>query len=269
MLKGDILETFIRVLKDVKPNNPILIEGLPGIGNIGRIVAGYLIEELETEKIAELYSPHFLPFVILHEDVARVLKCEFHYYKDPKGKNDLIILIGDSQSGDQEGYGHYEIAEKILDYAEDLGVKKVFTIGGFGTGEIEKDEPMVLGAVNDPKLLEEYKGYGINFEETSLKLGMIVGATGLLLGLSKLRGMDGLCLLGETAGFPILTDPKAGEAVLKILMKILNLDISLEKLEKRVKDMENFLQKIERIQQQALKQMGQEKSDEDELRYIG
>ena len=64
-----------------KLKNPIFIEGLPGVGNVGRIAAGYLVEELKAKKFAELFSSHFMPFVLLHENSAvHVLKNEFYYY---------------------------------------------------------------------------------------------------------------------------------------------------------------------------------------------
>ncbi|MEM7826591.1 MAG: PAC2 family protein, partial [Candidatus Aenigmatarchaeota archaeon] len=57
--------TKIIELEKPKLKNPIFVEGLPGIGNVGRIACGYLIEELKAKKFAELYSSHFMPFVLL------------------------------------------------------------------------------------------------------------------------------------------------------------------------------------------------------------
>ena len=59
------MQTQVKILDKVKLKDPVLIEGLPGIGNVGRIAAGYLVSELNMKKFAELYSPHFLPLVIL------------------------------------------------------------------------------------------------------------------------------------------------------------------------------------------------------------
>ena len=262
------MDTWIEVLEKPKLKNPIFIEGLPGIGNVGRIVAGSLIEELKAKKFAHLYSPYFSPFVLLQNDVVHVLRNEFFYWQDPKGKNDLIILVGDCQSSEQGGFGHYEVAAKILDFVEGYGTKFIYTLGGFGTGEIEKDEPEVLGAVSDEKLMKEFGKYKINFEETSEKVGMIIGATGLILGLGKLRGMDGVCLMGETTGFPILTDPKAAKSVIKVLIEAIGLDINLASLDGRVKEMKSFLKRLEDIQMRAMKHQ-KETVKKDELRYIG
>lgn len=264
------METEFEILEKPQLKDPILIEGLPGIGNVGRISAGYLIEKLGAKKFGELYSPHFLPFVLLHEDVVNLLKSEFYYWKNEEGDHDLIILVGDCQCGEPGGTGHYEVSEKILEFAEEFGVKKIVTLGGFGTGEIEEEEaPSVLGAVTDEELLEEYKDLDVEFKKAPEKVGMIVGATGLLLGLGKTKGMEGICLMGETAGFPIITDPKAAEQVLKVLMDLLDIEIDLERLDEKVGEMEEFLGKLENIQKKAMKQLKSKGKEQEKLRYIG
>jgi len=263
--------TKIKVFEKPELNNPILIEGLPGVGNIGRVAAGYLIEELGAKKFAQLYSKHFFPFVMLHENYqTHLLKNEFYYWKaKKKGQRDLIILIGDCQS--LSTHGHYEIIETILDFVEGFGVKEMITIGGLATGEIE-DTPTVYGAVSEKSLVKKYGKLGIDFSAGE-KVGYIVGASGLFLGLGAERGMKGLCMLGETSGFPIVTDPKAAEAVLDIMNKILKLKVDMSKLEGRVAEMEKFIKKVETLQKKAIMQINKDEKApgeaKEQLRYIG
>lgn len=263
------MATKIIEIEKIKLNNPLFIEGLPGVGNVGRIAAGYLAEELKAKKFAELISSHFMPFVLLHQSSAvHVLKNEFYYWKaKEKGQRDLIILIGDSQSIDPEG--HYEIVEEILKYVSKLGVKEMFTLAGLSVGETLAT-PKVIGAVSDPELIKKYKNLGIDFEAGS-KVGTIVGASGLLLGIGEYYGVKGVCLLGETVGFPIIPDPKSAEAVLRVLTKILNIKIDVSKLEKKVREMEEFIKKLEDVQRKAITQLirTSEKPEEKELTYIG
>lgn len=254
------MQTRINVLERVKLRKPIMVEGLPGIGNVGRVAAGYLVSELKMKKFAELYSPYFLPLVILHEDgISHLLKCEFYYYKDKK--NDIIVLTGDTQSISPEG--HYEVCDSILDFAEKLGVKEIITIGGFAEGK-EVVKPRVIGSVNDRKLLKKYSKYGIDFKE--MAVGTIVGASGLLLGLGSIRNIDGLCLMGETIGLPLITDPKAADRVLQVLAKILGIRVDLSKLEKIVKEMEGRIKRAESIHKRVLRELPKTKED---IRYIG
>ncbi len=267
--------TKINVIKNIgKLDNPIFIEGLPGVGQVGRITAGYLIEQLQAEKFAELFSAHFYPFVLLQQSSSvHVLKNEFYYWKaKKKGQRDLIIMVGDSQSIDP--VGHYEIVEATLDFVQKLGANEMFTIAGLSVGSQSK-EPKIVGAVSDLELVKKYKGFGIDFDAGG-KVGTIVGASGLFIGLGKLRGMKGICLLGETANLPDIPDPKSAETVLKVLMKILDVTIDMSKLQEKIKEMENFMKKIGKVQDRALRQllsqqMGKEGKvgEDEELRYIG
>ncbi len=251
-----------------KLTNPILIEGLPGVGNIGRVAVGYLVEELKAKKFATMSSEWFFPFVMLQDNyLIHLPNNEFFYYKAKnKGERDLVFLVGDCQSLTPQG--HYQVSHKILEVAEALGCKEIITIGGLATGELD-EQPKVVGAVSHKELLEKYKSYGIDFNAGE-KVGYIVGAAGLLLGLGKERGMKGICLLGETTGFPIVTDPKSAEVVLGTLIKLLKLKINMGKLEQKVKEMENFIKKVETLQKKALTQISKdEKGPKDETRYIG
>jgi len=264
---------MIKATERPKLRNPVLIEGLPGVGNIGRVAVGYLVEQLGAKKFAQLYSRHFFPFVVLHDrNQVHLLKNEFYYYKaKKKGQRDIIFLVGDCQSLDPKG--HYEVMEKVLDFAEKFGVKEIFTIGGIATGEAEKN-PKALGAVTDKELVVKYQKFGIEFSAGD-KIGYIVGAAGLLLGLGKERGLKGVCLLGETSGFPIVTDPRGAEIVLNSLTKILGIKIDMSKLDQKVKEMEEFIKKVEDLQKRALTEIakdqpqGQQQKTREQTRYIG
>ena len=258
------MQTCIKVLEKVKLKKPVMIEGLPGIGNVGRVAAGYLVSELKMKKFAELYSPYFLPLVVLHQDgIATALKCEFYYAK--MKKHDIIVLTGDTQSISPEG--HYEVCDHILDFAGKYGVDNIITLGGFAEGEIV-EEPRVIGAVNDKKLLKIYEKCGINFSEEH-GIGTIVGASGLLLGLGKLKGINGLCLMGETAGVPMMTDPRAAEMVLTALMNVINIKMDLSKLDKTVKDMEEGIKKTDTIHKKMIDEITKQPGKGDEIKYIG
>jgi hypothetical protein len=258
-----IKETQIFCKKKPKLKNPILIVGLPGIGNVGRLAVGYMVHQLKAKKFAELYSPYFFHLVVIHEDKIHTLRNEFYYYKGKQ--RDLVLLIGDCQSYDAKG--HYEVVGKILEFAKSLGCKEIITIGGFRTGKI-MEKPKVLGAVTDDDVRKKYKNCGIDFK-ISGKIGPIVGAAGLLVGFAKHYKMKGICLLGETAGFPIVTDPNAAEAVLNVLQKMIKVKINLEKLHEKVEEMHYFLKKMEEIQEEALEQMRRKAKPREELKYIG
>ena len=122
-----MLETKIFSEKKPKLKNPICLVGLPGIGNIGRIAIGYMVTMLKAKKFAELYSPYFFPFVMIHNNMVHTLRNEFYYVEGKE--NDLILLIGDCQTYDPKG--HYEVVGAILEFLKSLNCKMVVTVGGF------------------------------------------------------------------------------------------------------------------------------------------
>ncbi len=139
-----------------------------------------------------------------------------------------------------------------------MGVKEIYTLGGYGLG-YEIEDPKVLCATTDSSLVKQMKRYGAIFKKNEPG-GGIVGASGLLLGLGKLRGFQGVCLMGETPGY--LVDPKSAKAVLNVLMKVTNIDLSLSALEKKAKEIERIAHQLKEIE-------GLSKEKSDELKYIG
>ncbi len=242
------MKTTLKEIKRRKMNNPILIEGLPGIGFVGKLVAELLVEELKAEKVAEIYSPHFPHHVIMSKTgVVRIMKNELYHVK--RRKHDLLILVGEAQPVDT--VGQYEVNELIIDYLKKKGGRFVVTIGGYGTGVITHD-PRVFGAATEPELVQEYSEYGIEFGKTK---GPIIGAAGLLLAIAKMKGLKGLCLMGETHGGYV--DAKAAKKVLGVLSRILKITVATDKLDKKAAENEKMLAQIERAAQEETPETGE------------
>jgi len=251
--------TVKHVAKIPKLKEPILIEGLPGIGNVGKLAVEHLIDSIDATKFAEIYSKDFPPQVFINPDgTIELVKNEFYYWKaEKRDQKDLVLLTGDYQG--LSSRGQYELVEKILDIVEEIGIKEMFTLGGYGLGQ-DIEKPKVLCATTDVHLVKKMKKYGAVFKKNEPG-GGIVGASGLILGLGKLRGLEGTCFMGETPGY--LVDPKSAKAVLKILMKITNIDLNLSALEKKAKEIEQIAHQLREMEGLS----GGEKSEE--LRYIG
>jgi uncharacterized protein len=230
----------------------ILIEGLPGIGHVGKLVAEHLIQELRAVKVAEIYSLYLPPQVIIQPDgVARLARNEIFLHE---GEKRIAFLVGDYQSASAEG--HYLLTEAYLDVAEHLGVKRIYTLGGYGVGRLVS-VPRVLSAVNREELRPPVEAAGAEFNRDEPP-GGIIGASGLLLGLSLRRGMDAVCLIGETSGY--LVDPRAASGILAVLSNLLGMEVDKSQLETRAAEMEQFLAKLTESERAG---------DEDALRYIG
>jgi uncharacterized protein len=65
---------------------------------------------------------------------------------------------------------------------------------------------------------------------STMDSGSIAGMNGLMIGIAKLRGINGTCLLGETSGYVI--DVKASKSILKALLSIFHINMDVSGLEK-------------------------------------
>lgn len=250
---------YLKSVEEVDLRDPVFIEGLPGIGHVGKLVADHLVKELDTVKVVEIYSHHFPPQVMVNDDgTISMPKNEIYAYRSNGESPDLLILVGDFQSISNEG--HFELVNAYLEVAKKFGAKRIYTLGGYGVGKLV-EEPYVLGAANSPELVEELKTYGVRFEGGEPG-GGIIGASGLLLGVSQIEGIEAACLMGVTSGY--MVDPKSAKAVLEILMKMLNLEVSVEALEERAKEMEKLIAQIKEMQEAAMQQW----KGEEDLRYF-
>ncbi len=254
--------TFIKVMEDVELNDPIFIEALPGIGHVGKLVAEHMIHELNAVKFAELYSPAFPPQVFVDEKgIIEPMKNEFYYLKSHgEDKRDFIILVGNTQGLSPEG--QYDICGKIIDFVGDHGVKEIFTLGGLGTGQ-PVDKPKVFGAATTVELAEILKGHDVTLRTAD---GGIIGASGLILGIGISKGMNGVCLMGETPGYFI--DAEASKAVLTILQKLLKVELDIAKLEERAEETRKMISKAQQMEREMSDRMNIVQGEED-LRYIG
>jgi len=235
-------------------DDPVLIEGLPGIGHVGKLAAEHLLEEFDAEVVRRVHSEHFPPQVTVEEGRTQLASAEMYAIRD--ADRDLLVLTGDHQAGD--GPGHYRLAETVLDAAAAFDVTRLYALGGIPTGELV-DEPDVVGAATTDELIESLESIGVEFRENE-PAGGIAGVSGLLLGLGERRGFEAACLMGETSGY--LVDPKSARVVLETLEAAVPFEIGYDSLSERAEEMEEVVKRIQQMEQ------GTTPSEED-LRYIG
>jgi hypothetical protein len=256
----------LKIDREPKLENPVLVEGLPGIGHVGRLAAKHIIDELKAKKFATLYSHSFPPQVLIKEDgMIGTMKNEFYYWKaEESSQRDILFVTGNTQSTTSDG--QYELSEKILDVASNHDVDMIYTLGGLGVGRIV-EKPRVFGAITNKKFISELEKLNVVVKREGI--GQIIGVSGLLLGLGKIRGIDGICLMGETSGYYL--DPNSAKAVLRVLTKLLNVTINMDKLTKEARDTEKRVAEAQEIERKMIREMGmaQRELSEDEMRYIG
>lgn len=244
----------IERIADPELQDPILMEGLPGVGHVGKLAIEHLLEESESTRICRMISEHFPPLVSVDAaSTASLPAVEMHHLR--VDGNDLLALVGDHQT--VTPMGHYRLTTAVLDVAETFEVDRIFALGGMPTGEIPK-EPAVVGAVSRAELAEPLMEHGVEFRESE-PTGGIVGVSGLLLGLGGERAHDVSCLMGETSGY--LVDPRSAKAVLEVLEGAVGFSVSYDRLESRAEDMEQMIRRLREMQEASM-------PGEEDLRYI-
>ncbi len=208
---------------------PVMLAAWPGVSNVALQVSSYLRNKLDVKEFAEIEpAEYFTPVGIQVEDnVAQVPlfpENKFYLFKTPKGKSDLIIFNGEAQPD----HNQYELAHLIVDAARKFKVKRIYTCAA-ALVQHSVQKSRVLAAVTDPKLLSDLNQYDItmagNFQ--------IRGLNGLLLGVAKEKGVEGICVLGETPEYASeMPNPMACYALLDVLSQIFDLKLDLSDIAK-------------------------------------
>lgn len=242
----------IKLYGQPRCENPVILVGWPGIGHVGMLAIDGLRQAVGAEQIGELEPwDFFYPSrATIRGGVLEELSFPRNafYYARQSGR-DLFFFIGEQQPSVEgkayaEGAKAYKLAHLVLDAAGRFGCRRVYTSGA-AVAPIHHDAiPQVWAVPNQPGLLDEVK----HIPNTVLmRDGTISGLNGLLLGVAKERGFEGMCLMGEVpmyvAHFPLIY-PKASQSVLRFLTRLLEIEADLSWLDEPIREAEAQIEEI-------------------------
>jgi len=237
-------EWKIRVTKKVSLSQPVLIEGMPGIGNVGKIAADLIVEQLRATRIISFFSYCLPNSVFVKEDnLVELPRIELYHKK--KNKKDFLFLVGDVQPMKEED--SYSFTQAVLNTVAKYKCKEIITLGGIGLQEHPR-KPKVYCTGNDKRLIQEFVGLGASNKVYGI-VGPIMGVSGLLLGMSKAKGIRAASLLAETYGHPMHIGLRGAKEIMRILEKKYSLGIDLKKLERDIKSFETELKPLTKQQE--------------------
>jgi len=214
--------------EEPKLTKPWLVAVWPGMGHVAISAGYYLIAKLEMTALAE-FSPREL-FDVEHVEVkkgliksGRLPRSRFFSWHDPKGERDLVVFIGEAQPP----IGRYVFCQRLLDFARQQGIERVFTFAAMATPMRPEHHSRVFAAATDEETLAELRRLDLQLLED----GNISGLNGVLLGVAFEAGLRGGCLLGEMphvfSQFPF---PQASLAVLSVFKRLAQIDLDLSEL---------------------------------------
>lgn len=183
----------IVLISKPKLSNPVFVEGLSSFRGIGQMVTRMFIEHTKAVKFAELYSPYFPDFVVVEDDGLSHLP-RYEFYTNDQFHPDHIILNGDVQPLPDDTTAYYEVFNVIFDFAKEMGCKRFITFGNLVTSEIKREMFVAATSEKLSKSITEKLGGKI------FAKGRIDGLIGMILGMTRLHGLEGICILGASSG---------------------------------------------------------------------
>jgi len=236
-----------------------MLVGWPGIGNIGVITVDAVRQETGAIQLGDIEPWDFFypgKVVIKGSVLERMEFPSNKFYYAKLGNKDLLLFIGEEQPSGHgrvyaEGSNAYKMANLVLDVAEKFGCRRIYTSGAAVALTHHDLRPKVWAVATDRNILSEVRG-GINTVlrsdiETSGEYGNITGLNGLLVGVARKRGFEGVCLMGEIPDylsripFPY---PRASQSVLDILSSVLGIPIKGNVLDKMTAQMEDVISNV-------------------------
>lgn len=226
---------------------PNLICGFPGSGYVGKLAVDHLKDELSAKRLVDIYSNTFPPQVLIKPDgTVDLIRNAIFYYESPISPSlNMMFLTGDSQPSNPDA--EYLLAETILGIASKFSVLHVYALAAYITG-VFVQKPRVFCTGSDVESVIDINTVN-TVDIAVMNSGAITGMNGLIVGLAKLKGMRGTCLLGETSGYVV--DAKASRSLLEVLTTSLGVKISMDALDARAKDTETLIKTLEQQMGQA------------------
>lgn len=232
-----------------KLNKPWMVAVWPGMGHVAISAGYYLMAKLQMHLLAEFSARELfeVEYVDVKDGLAhtgRLPRSRLFVWRDPAGKRDIIVFLGEAQPPS----GKYAFCRRLIDFARELGVERVFTFAAMATAMHPSQESRVFGVAADAESLAELKRMD---EVQILQEGQIGGLNGVLLGVAADIGMRGACLLGENPHlFSQLPFPKAALAVLDVFTEIAGIELdTLELADQGYAVAQRLAGLLERMQQ--------------------
>jgi uncharacterized protein len=211
---------FMEIQFQHKPQlrQPNMIAAWPGMGYLAKISADYLRRRLRATLFAEIKYYHN---VLLYNS-GKVDLAPIRHKLYASVDHNLVICVGDAQPSIPEE--SIRLAEKITEIALQLGVKRIYTMAAYPNDVYET--PLVYGIYTDESMRPELEATGIKILESE---GVVNGLNGVLIGVAKMKGIDGVCLMGDIT-YANVPQHLSSKAVVEKLAALLGIEIDTEQL---------------------------------------
>ncbi len=176
------------------PSHIAMIEAVPGVGNVGKLVIDGLKEKYSSTCLGWLIHPDFPPHASLGSD-GLLSPPGMEIYSVVLDSGDKIITI----SGNMQpitAAGQFEVSEAILKLAVEEEVQQLLVLAGL-SAEVEDRDIHVI--CSQSKVREKLESNDIIVSKQKPDGGMI-GISGMVLSLSKIHEVPAIGVVADTIG---------------------------------------------------------------------
>ena len=224
--------------------SPIVITGLPGIANVGKISVESLVSMTDAKKVFDVYTDDLPPQVLVSKGIHHVYKTSLYLYKsDNDEPHDLLILIGDYQPPSTTGV--FEYVDYMINHFVSLGVISILSLAAYEQNfetyfERFPQEPRVYVSGSSTEFIKEVTDD--SEKVIIMNEGIITGANGLFPAwANEYYNLPSLCLMGETMSI-IKFDFWAARSVLSVIGNYLGIKkIDLHRFDEEVEGVKDFI----------------------------
>ena len=221
-------------------DSPVLVEGLPGVGLVGKLAADHLVEQLDMEYVASCHCEGLPKAAVYHENERDVLP-PVRFYADED--RDLLAMQSDVPVSPSAAKN---FATCVTGWLAENDVTPLYLSG---LPEEKNGVPALYGvSTGDAGLLDDHD------IPTPSENGLISGPTGALLAEAGEQGLDALGLVVQAnADFP---DPEAArvllvEAVGPVAAVDIDTDTLVEQADRIAKAREQLAQQMQQAEEES------------------
>jgi uncharacterized protein len=229
----------LSVLADgLELDEPTMVEGLPGIGLVGKIAADHLVDAFEMTHFANVHCEG-LPKVAVFNGESAELTPPVRLYADEE--RNLLVLQSDVPVSPPAAN---EFAECVSGWYDDLGLTPIYLSGQ--PTEKGPDVPALHGVgVGSGVELVEDAGIDVPTEP-----GLVSGPTGALMSYAVEHDQRAVGLVVESD--PQFPDPEAARVIIKDgIEPLTGLDVPVDDLVEHAEEIRNAKQRLAQRMQEA------------------
>ncbi len=175
---------------DAAISKPIIIAAMQDMGNVGGIAIDFINKSMETKvfRFIDVPYPNYVVDQGGHIDYQRE-KWEYR-----QGSDGSVVVFGGGVGQPQTNQELYDLCNDVIGVAKKYSAQLIYTLGAFHTNRDYGKSPRALAAATSQELAEHLQRLGFDLTPGS---SLITGFNGLILGLAKESGLQGIGLYAE------------------------------------------------------------------------